>query len=298
MDSILRITEKTGAFRAFVADTTQLVGKSVGIHGLTPTAAAAIGRTLTAVSMMGLDLKSEAESISIQINGDGPIGSIVTVADCHGNVRGYLDNPNVDLPLKNNKLDVSGAVGNGFLTIVRNMGLKEPYIGRVELQTGEIAEDIAYYFMSSQQIPSVVALGVLVDVDYTIKAAGGYIIQLLPGADEEIISKLEANVYTLESVTEMLSKGLDVRGMTRELLLGFEYDILLEAKPEYKCNCSRERMERALISLGKDELMSIISEEGKAELNCQFCKKSYMFDKPQLESLLKSAKGERHEKNI
>ena len=291
MDTVLRIIEKNGAFRAFVADTTELVNKAVKIHGLSPVAAAAMGRTLTASAIMGLDLKGENESLSIQIDGDGPLGNIVTVADCHGNVRGYIDNPAVDLPLKNNKLDVSKAVGEGGLTVIKYMGMKEPYVGRVELQTGEIAEDIAYYFASSQQIPSVVALGVLVDVDYTIKAAGGYMIQLLPGADEDMISKLEANVYTLESVTEMLTRGLDVNGMTREILLGIDYDILLEAHPEYKCNCSRERMERNLVSLGKTELQSIIDEQGEAELSCHFCKSVYNFNKHQLEEILKYAKG-------
>ena len=290
MDNILRIVDKKGAFRAFVADTTDLVGKAVKIHDLFPVAAAALGRTLTAASIMGLDLKDESEGLSIQICGDGPLGNIVTAADCYGNVRGYVDNPHVDIPLKNNKLDVSGAVGGGFLAIAKNMGMKEPYVGRVDLQTGEIAEDIAYYFMNSQQTPSVVALGVLVDVDYTIKAAGGYMIQLLPGADEEIISKLEANVYTLESVTEMLEKGYDTKRMTRELLLGLDYEILLETNPEYKCNCSQERMERALVSIGEKELTSIIEEQGSAELNCHFCQKKYNFDKQHLCELLEAAK--------
>ena len=291
MDTVLRIIEKNGSFRAFVADTTELVNDAVKIHGLSPVAAAAMGRTLTAASIMGLDLKGESESLSVQIDGDGPLGNIVTVADCHGNVRGYIDNPVVDLPLKNNKLDVSAAVGSGGLTVIKYMGMKEPYVGRVELQTGEIAEDIAYYFASSQQIPSVVALGVLVDVDYSVKVAGGYMIQLLPGADEEMISKLEANVYTLETVTEMLTRGLDVNAMAHEILLGLDYDILLKAHPEYKCNCSRERMERNLVSLGKKELQSIIDEQGKAELNCHFCKKTYTFNKPELEEILNYAKG-------
>lgn len=292
MDNILRIIEKNGAFRAFVADTTDLVGKANSIHGLSPVAAAAMGRTLTAASIMGLDLKSDAESLSVQIMGDGPLGNIVTVADMHGNARGYIDNPIVDLPLKsNNKLDVAKAVGNGSLTVIRNMGMKEPYVGRVELQTGEIAEDIAYYFMTSQQTPSVVALGVLVDVDYTIKAAGGYMIQLLPGADESVIEKLEANVYTLDSVTDMLSKGMDTEQIAKALLLGFDYETLSTARPEYKCNCSKERMERALISLGKAELTSIINEDGKAELCCQFCKKKFSFDKERLTELLNEAKG-------
>jgi molecular chaperone Hsp33 len=291
MDTILRLIEKKGAFRAFVADTTELVNKAVKIHGLSPVAAAAMGRTLTASAMMGLDLKSEAESLSIQIDGDGPLGNLVTVANCHGEVRGYLDNPVVDLPLKNNKLDVSAAIGNGFLTIINYTGMKEPYIGRVELQTGEIAEDIAYYFMNSQQTPSVVALGVLVDRDYTVKAAGGFIIQLLPGADEEMIQKLEANVYTLESVTEMLSRGLTIEGMAREIFLGIDYDILLSVHPEYKCNCSRERMEKNLISLGKQELQSIIEEQGKAQLSCHFCRQTYDFNKAQLEEILEQAKG-------
>jgi len=292
MDNILRIIEKSGAFRAFVADTTQLVNEAVKIHNLSPVAAAAMGRTLTAAAIMGLDLKSDSESLSVQINGDGPLGTIVTVTDCHANVRGYIDNPFVDLPLKSNKkLDVASAVGKGQLTIIRSTGLKEPYVGQVDLQTSEIAEDIAYYFMNSQQTPSVVALGVLVDVDYSIKAAGGYVIQLLPGADDEIIQKLEANVYTLESVTDMLSKGMDAEQMTRELLLGFDYEVLMKYTPGYKCNCSKERMERALISLGRKELEKIIEEDGKAELCCHFCKNNFTFSKDELISLLESSKG-------
>ncbi len=291
MDNILRIVEKNGAFRAFVADTTELVGKAVDIHNLYPVVAAAFGRTLTAASIMGVDLKSELENITVQITGDGPIGSIVTVADHLGNVRGYVENPYVDLPLKNNKLDVSAAIGNGHLAVAKKLINAEPYVGRVELQTGEIAEDIAYYFMSSQQTPSVVALGVLVDVDYTIKAAGGYMIQLLPGADDELITKLECNVYTLESVTEMLSKGYSTTRMAREILLGFDYDILMEYHPEYKCNCSKERMDSALISLGKTELEKLIEEQGSAELNCHFCAKKYSYSKEQLISLLEEAKG-------
>ena len=297
MDNIIRITEKNGAFRAFIADTTQMIDHAVSIHGLSPVAAAALGRTLTANSIMGLDLKSSNETVSIQICGDGPLGSIVSVSDNNGKVRGYVENPIVDLPLKNGKLDVSKAVGQGFITVVHNMGMKDPYVGRVRIQTGEIAEDIAYYYMISQQTPSVVALGVLVDVDYTVKAAGGYMIQLLPGADDNIISKLEANVYTLESVTEMLAAEMDVYSMAKKLLLGFDYDILQSISPQYKCNCSIDRMERALISLGKEELESIIKEDGKAELNCQFCKRKYTFDKSQLENLLTSAKGDKDEKN-
>lgn len=291
MDSILRITEKNGAFRAFVADTTQLVGQASSVHGLSPVAAAALGRTLTANSIMGLDLKSFDETVSIQICADGPLGYIVTVGDNDGNVRGYLDNPIVDLPLKNGKLDVSGAVGQGTLTVVHNMGMRDPYVGRVKIQTGEIAQDIAYYYMISQQTPSVVALGVLVDVDYSIKAAGGYMIQLLPGAGDDVISKLEANVYTLETVTEMLTNNLDVYGIAKRLLLGFDYDILQSYSPQYKCNCSVDRMERALISLGSQQLQSIIDEDGKAELSCQFCKRKFLFDKSHLINLLESAKG-------
>ncbi len=291
MDNTLRIIEKSGAFRAFVADTTELVGKAAKIHNLSPVAAAALGRTLTAASIMGLDLKTQAEGLSIQICGDGPLGDIVTAADCFGNVRGYVENTDVDLPLKNNKLDVSKAVGNGFLTVSKNMGMKEPYVGRVDIQTGEIAEDIAYYFMNSQQTPSVVALGVLVDVDYTIKAAGGYIIQLLPGATEEVISKLEANVYTLEPVTEMLSKNYDTERMAHEILLGFDYDILFKNTPEYKCNCSKERLDRVMVSLGEKELNSLIEDTGSAEISCQFCRKNYKYDKDALISLLNFAKG-------
>lgn len=292
MDNILRIVEKSGAFRAFVADTTKLVNKAVKIHDLFPVVAAAMGRTLTAASMMGIDLKGENESISLQISGDGEIKNIVTVADCYGNVRGYVDNPHVELPLKNNKLDVSGAIGTGHLAVAKTINGAKPYVGRVELQTGEIAEDIAYYFMSSQQTPSVVALGVLVDVDYTIKAAGGYIIQLLPGASDELITKLEANVYTLEPVTQMLSQNYDTQRMAREILLGFDYEILDKIHPEYKCNCSKEKMEKALISLGKDELNSIIDQEESVELCCHFCGNKYTFAKDDLKNILTNEKGE------
>lgn len=290
MDNILRIIEKSGAFRVFVADTTEIVNEAVKIHNLSPVAAAALGRTLTAASIMGLDLKTQSEGLSIQICGDGPLGDIVTASDCFGNVRGYVENTDVEIPLKNNKLDVGSAVGAGFLTVSKNMGMKEPYVGRVDLQTSEIAEDIAYYYMTSQQTPSVVALGVLVDVDYTIKAAGGYIIQLLPGATEEMISKLEANVYTLESVTEMLSKNYDTEKMARELLLGFEYDILFKNTPKYLCNCSQERVDRALIALGENELVSMINDPGHAEIDCHFCHKKYKYEKEDLINLLNFAK--------
>lgn len=294
MDSLIRGNSIDGTIRVFAAITTDLVNEAHRIHNTSATASAALGRLLTGAAIMGAQLKSDDDSVTLQINGDGPLGTLIAVTDNKSNVRGYVANPYADLPLNaKGKLDVGGAVGGGFLSVVRDLGLKEPYIGRIPLVSGEIAEDLTYYFAKSEQIPTAVALGVLVDTDLSIKAAGGYMIQLMPDATEETAEQLTQIIETLPSVTDMIVNGMTSEDIAFAVTNGF--NMLLDnntANPEYKCKCSREKMERALISLGKKELRDIIEEQGEAEMNCQFCDVKYYFDKAQLEEILDAAKGE------
>ena len=287
MDRIIRLSDKSGHIRVFSASTTELVERARQIHGTSPVVTAALGRMLTANAMMGITLKGINETISLQVRGDGPMESAVTVSDCFGNVRGYVGNARVDIPLKYaGKLDVGGAVGKGHLTVVKDMKMKEPYVGRVELQTGEIAEDIAYYYAVSEQIPTVVALGVLVDVDCTVKAAGGYIIQLMPDAIEEEITQIEENLKNAKPVSTMIAEGLSPEQLIESVLKNFELTENTEVTPEYKCNCSRERIERVLISVGREELSRIIEEDGETELGCYFCGAKYKFSGDELREIL------------
>ncbi len=287
MDRIIRLSDKTGHVRAFAASTTELVEQARKIHGTSPVVTAALGRLLTANSMMGITLKGINETLSLQIRGDGPIESIVTVSDCFGNVRGYVGEAQVDIPLKYaGKLDVGAAVGRGYLTVVKDMKMKEPYVGRVQLQTGEIAEDIAYYYGVSEQTPSVVALGVLVDTDCSVKAAGGYIIQLMPDATEEDIKRIEDNLKNVKPVSAMIAEGMKPEQLIDAVLKGFELTENTEVTPDYLCNCDRARIEKALIAVGREELAKIMEEDGETELGCYFCGKKYHFDKKQLEELL------------
>ncbi len=294
MDSLIRGNSIDGTIRVFAAITTDLVNEAHRIHNTSATASAALGRLLTGAAIMGAQLKSEDDSVTLQINGDGPLGTLIAVTDNESRVRGYVANPYADLPLNSKgKLDVGGAVGGGFLSVVRDLGLKEPYIGRIPLVTGEIAEDLTYYFAKSEQIPTAVALGVLVDTDLSIKAAGGYMIQLMPDATEETAEQLTQIIETLPSVTDMIVNGMTAEDIAFAVTNGF--NMLLDnntASPKYECKCSREKMERALISLGKQELREIIEEQGEAEMNCQFCDVKYYFDKKQLEEILTMAKGE------
>ena len=279
MDKILRATTKNGEVRAFAANTKELVNIARVYHQTTPVASAALGRLLTAGAMMGVTLKGEKELLTLTIKGDGPIGGVLVTANGAGQVKGYVHNALVDLPLKQNgKLDVSSAIGKGSLTVIRDLGLKEPYVSQIELISGEIAEDITYYYANSEQTPSVVALGVLVDIDYSIKQSGGFIIQLLPQATEETIKKIEQNIQTLPSVTSMYESGLNEQGILEKALEGFEVQINDVTKPEYHCNCSRERVERALISIGEKELDSIIQDGEPIEMKCHFCDNKYIFD--------------------
>ena len=291
-DYIVNAITSNGAIRVVAADTTELCNRAQEIHKMSPTAAAALGRALTAAAIMGSMLKSSDDSITVQLSGGGPIGRVVAVGDGKANVKGYVDNPLVDLPLnEKGKLDVGGAVGSdGFLSVIRDLGLKEPYVGQVPLVNGEIAEDLTKYYATSEQIPTAVALGVLVDVDYTIKAAGGFILQVLPGAYDEDIDNVEKTVASISSVTEMLSEGKRPEDIVKQLLSDYEIEFFDNVPTMYKCDCSRERTDRALISIGQEELTKIIEEDGKAQITCHFCDNVYDYTKEELQALLESAK--------
>ena len=291
-DYIVNAITSNGAIRVVAADTTELCNRAQEIHKMSPTAAAALGRALTGAAIMGSMLKNSDDSITVQLSGGGPIGRVVAVGDGKANVKGYVDNPLVDLPLnKKGKLDVGGAVGrDGFLSIIRDLGLNEPYVGQVPLVNGEIAEDLTKYYATSEQIPTAVALGVLVDVDYTIKAAGGFILQVLPGAYDEDIDNVEKTIASISSVTEMLSEGKKPEDIVKQLLSDYEIEFFDNVPTMYKCDCSRERTDRALISIGQEELSKIIEEDGKAQITCHFCDNIYDYSKEELESLLESAK--------
>ena len=288
-DEIVRIITRDGWVKASAITGRGIVSRAREIHDLSPTATAALGRALLGASMMGNQMKGEEDSISLQIKGGGPIGPICAVADSQGNVRGYVGNPHVtNAYLRPGKLNVGAAVGkDGFLTVVKDLGLKEPYVGSVPLYSGEIAEDITAYFAASEQIPTACALGVLVNQEGQVAQAGGYLIQLLPGAPEEVISTVEAGVQRIQSVTEALSDGLSAVDLLAQVLGDLGIEILDTQPVEYRCNCSRERVERALISMGRRELESLIEEQGQADLSCQFCDQIYHFSKEDLEGLLK-----------
>ncbi len=291
-DYIVNAITSNGAIRVVAADTTELCNRAQEIHKMSPTAAAALGRTLTAAAIMGSMLKSADDSLTIQLSGGGPIGKVVAVGDGNANVKGYVGNPLVDLPLNDKgKLDVGGAIGrDGMLGIIRDLGLKEPYVGQVPLVNGEVAEDLTQYYATSEQLPTAVALGVLVDVDYTIKAAGGFILQVLPGAYDEDIDNVEKTIQSISSVTQMLSNGKKPEDIVEQLLSDYEIEYFDNVPTKYMCDCSRDRTDRALISLGKDELEKIINEDGKAEITCHFCDNIYKYTKEELEQLLENAK--------
>ena len=289
-DQIIRVLAKNAPVKASVITARDMVERARQIHRTLPVATAALGRTLMAASMMGNQLKEDNGSVTLRIKGDGPLGGITAVADSAGNARGYVLNPAVDLPLKGPaKLDVGSAVGrDGSLTVIKDLNLKEPYVGTVPLVSGEIAEDITSYFAESEQIPTACALGVLVDVDQSVLCAGGYLIQLLPGADDAAISAIERGIARVGPVTEALRGGLDARGLVEQVLSEFELEELSAEPVEYRCYCSRDRVTRALISMGREELEALISEQGRAELTCQFCDKVYHYTKEELEALLAS----------
>ena len=289
-DQLVRAISKDGYVKAVAVSTRDLTERARQIHKTTPVATAALGRTLAAASMMGNALKGEGASLTLQIKGDGPLGKILTVSDNMGNVRGLVDNPFVDIPLRaDGKLDVGSAVGMmGTLTVIRDLNMKEPYVGSVDLLGGEIAEDLAAYFVESEQIPTACGLGVLVDRDQSVLVSGGYLIQLLPGASEDIITMVEGGIYAAGPVTELLKEDSDPESLLRRVMSDFELEILEKSPIEYRCYCSRERMERALISLGPEQLQNLIDEQGSAELTCQFCDNVQNFSREQLEELLQA----------
>ena len=293
MSKVVRTITKEGAVMMMAADTTDIVARAEQIHQTSAVTTAALGRLLTACSLMGQSLKGDNESVSLQIKADGPAGSVMAVSDAHGNVRGYVENPVVELPLNAyGKLDVGGAVGrNGNLFVVKDLGLKEPYVGQTPLVSGEIAEDVTSYFALSEQIPTVCALGVLVNPDLSVRAAGGFIIQLLPSAMEEDIDFVENAVKNLENVSAMIDKGMTPEEICRFVLQGREIDVLDESECAYRCNCSRERIERALISTGEKTLRELAQEGRREEITCQFCDKKYYFEKEDFERLLEQAQS-------
>lgn len=291
MDEIIRMMTGDGMVKAVAVTGKDMVERARQIHKTLPVATAALGRTLMAASMMGDMLKEKDGSVTLQIKGGGPLGAITAVSDSRGNPRGYLQNGQVDIPRKyQGKLDVGTAVGSsGSLTVMKDMGLKEPYIGSVQLVSGEIAEDITAYFVESEQVPTACALGVLVDKDQSVAAAGGYLVQLLPGADVSVIQRLEESIARLGPVTDALHGGADAVQLLERVLEGQEPELLERRPVAYKCYCSRERVSRAIISMGKEEMQSLIEEQGGAELTCQFCDKVYRFTKEDLQELLEEA---------
>ncbi|HIW94502.1 MAG TPA: Hsp33 family molecular chaperone HslO [Candidatus Flavonifractor merdipullorum] len=287
-DQIVRVLAKDAPVKASAISAREMVERARQIHKTLPVATAALGRALMGCSMVGNQLKEEKGSVTLRIKGGGPLGTVTAVSDCEGNVRGYVQNGMVDLPLKApGKLDVGTAVGcDGTLTLIKDLGMKEPYVGSIGLLSGEIADDLTAYFAESEQIPSACALGVLVDTDQSVLCAGGYLIQLLPGADDEVITKVEQGVARVGAVTNHLKDGITALDLVREVLRDFDLEVLEESPVEYRCYCDRERVSRALISMGREELESLIAEQGGAELTCQFCDRVYQYTREDLEELL------------
>ena len=289
-DYIVRATAGDGQIRAFAAVTTNLVEEARKRHDTSPVATAALGRLLTAGAMMGSMMKNETDILTLQIKGSGPLGGITVTADAKARLKGYVDNPDVMLPPKNGKLDVGGAVGIGLLNVIKDMGLKEPYSGQTVLQTGEIAEDLTYYFATSEQVPSSVGLGVLMNKENTVRCAGGFIVQVMPFVTEEVLGRLEENIQKISSVTTMLDNGHTPEEMLEKVLDGLDVEITDTLPAAFYCNCSRERIEKAIISIGKKEIREMIDEGKEVEVKCHFCNTAYKFQPSELEEIYKQAK--------
>ncbi|MBZ4664205.1 MAG: Hsp33 family molecular chaperone HslO [Caloramator sp.] len=292
MGKLVRATASNGDIRLFAAITTDIVEKARQIHDLSPTASAALGRLLTAGSIMGAMLKGEKDTLTLSMNGRGPAGNLVVVANSKGNVKGYISNPHVDLPLNDKgKLDVGGAIGkDGFLNVVKDMGLKDPYVGSVPLYTGEVGDDIAYYFTVSEQVPSAVALGVLVDTDISIKSAGGLVIQMMPGANELLADIITFRLQEIPPLSTLIAEGKTCEDILNLLFDDMDLKIHEEIDIAYECDCSRERVEKALIALGKEELERLKEEEEIMQVECHFCERRYQFTKDDMQNLIDSIK--------
>ncbi len=289
-DTLIRVICRNAEIKFTAVRTTELVERARQIHRTLPLATAALGRTLSAASMMGRELKDDNGSVTLQIKGNGPLGTITAVGDCDGCVRGYLQNPAAELALKpNGHLDVGSGVGRGYLMVIKDIGVGEPFTGTTALHNGEIGEDITKYFAESEQVPSAVALGVLVDTDQSVRQAGGYIVQLMPGATDEDITRMETNIAAAGAVTTMFEKGMSLEDMARAVLDGFEIEVLERVPISYRCGCSHAKVTRALISLGKDELMRLRDEEDGIEVTCQFCDKVYNLSREDIDVLLTAA---------
>ena len=292
-DYMIRATAADGQIRAFAATTRDMVENAKNAHNTSPVATAALGRLMTAAAMMGADLKGEKDLLTLRIEGSGPLGGLLVTANGHGDVKGYAFNPDVMLPPNaQGKLDVGGSLDLGVLSIIKDIGLKEPYVGQTQLVTGEIAEDLTYYFATSEQVPSSVALGVLMNKDNTVRQAGGFIIQLLPGASDEIIDKLEAKLSGISSITALLNAGKTLEEILTDILGEFGLEILSKMPVQFRCDCDRSRVEKAIISIGKKEIQDMINEGREIEVNCQFCNKHYKFSVDELEDMLKRATRE------
>ena len=289
-DYIVRATAGNNQIRAFAATTKEAVEKARQAHNTSPVATAALGRLLTGGAMMGSMMKNDTDMLTLQIRGDGPIEGITVTADSHANVKGYVGNPDVMLPPKNGKLDVGGAVGIGLLQVIKDMGLKEPYVGQTILVSSEIAEDLTYYFASSEQVPSSVGLGVLMNKDNTVRCAGGFIIQLMPFATEETISQLEENLKDVTSVTDFLDKGYTPEQMLEKLIGHLDLEITDTIPTQFYCNCSKERVEQAVASIGKKDIQEMIDEGKDIEVKCHFCNTAYNYTVEDLKNILKRSK--------
>ena len=290
-DYIVRATAANNQIRAFAATTKDIVETARQAHNTSPVATAALGRLLTAGAMMGTMMKNEKDILTIQIKCEGPIKGLTVTADSHANVKGYVENPNVMLPpSKAGKLDVASALDLGVLSVIKDMGLKEPYVGQTILQTSEIAEDLTYYFATSEQVPSSVGLGVLMEKDNTVKQAGGFIVQLMPFVEDHVIDQLEANIKKISSVTAMLDKGYTPEKILEEVLAGMDIEIMDTIPTQFYCNCSKERIEKAIVSIGRKDIQEMIDDGETIEVNCHFCNKNYPFTVDELKEIIKRSK--------
>ena len=291
-DYVVRATAANAQIRAFACTSKEIVETARKHHNTTPVVTAALGRLLTGGVMMGTMLKSEKDVLTLQVHAGGPMKGMTVTADAFGHVKGYPENPHVDLPLNDKgKLDVAGAVGVGFMNVIKDLGLKEPYVGQTVLQTSEIAEDLTYYFATSEQVPSSVGLGVLVGKDYHVREAGGFIIQLMPFAEDKVIDKLEENLKGVDSVTKLLEQGLTPEQILEKLLEGLDVEFTDKMPISFTCDCSKSRVEKVLISIGKKDIQSMIDDGEPIEVNCHFCNTNYTFEVDELKELYKKSKA-------